>query len=95
MRKTVLTAIVLFCFLPVVAFSAQISVKYQKGLHCHANDMMSRLKSLNKGFNGKIELEVFCKYGAVKYITISRSTGGGQSRYVPDSLIRQCGNPCK
>lgn len=83
------------CFLPIVSFSAQVVVKYQKGLQCHANHMKKSLEDMNRNFNGKLELEVFCSYGKVKYTNISRSTGGGQSRYVPDYMYKQCGNPCK
>ena len=82
-------------FFAVSVQAAKIDVKYQKGLQDHANYMKSSLEQANKGFNGKIELEVFCSYGKVKYTSISRSTGGGQSRYVPDSMYQRFGNPCK
>ncbi len=82
-------------FFSISVHAAQISVKYQKGLQNHANFMKSSLGQANKGFNGKIELEVFCSYGKVKYTSISRSTGGGQSRYVPDTMYERFGNPCK
>ncbi len=87
----------IICLLTVsfAANSAQINVKYQKGLERFAGYMKSNMEQMNKGFNGKIELEVFCSYGKVKYTSISRSTGGGQSKYVPDSMYNKFGNPCK
>ncbi len=93
MKKLILTAC-MFVF-SFTANAAQVNVKYQKGLGCYAGHMKNSMEQMNKGFNGKLELEVFCSYGKVKYTSISRSTGGGQSKYVPDYMYKKCGNPCK
>ncbi len=93
MKKIVFIACMLIASMGVNA--AQVSVKYQKGLEKFASHMKSNLEQSNKNFNGKLELEVFCSYGKVKYVNISRSTGGGQSRYVPDYMYQKYGNPCK
>ena len=82
-------------FFAISVQAAQVSVKYQKGLRNHASFMKSNLEQMNKSFNGKIELEVFCSYGKVKYTSISRSAGGGDSKYIPDSMYKRFGNPCK
>lgn len=81
---------------PFASQAAQVKVKYQKGLACYANEMKSSLEQMNKNFNETLELEVFCSYGKVKFTSISRSTGGGLSKYVPDYMYTKCPtNPCK
>lgn len=91
-----LAFILCFLMVPFASHAAQVNVKYQKGLACYAGEMKSSLEQMNKNFNEKIDLEVFCSYGKVKFTSISRSTGGGLSKYVPDYMYTKCrSNPCK